>query len=242
VERLERRRKEGHLAREVKVVLTHKLVREPPAADFPWLPFAAKVAGAFWRLPLINGWIKSTLGGRMGQVGRLREAGKKTEAFELAVRLIPEGLAKGLDRTESVDSPNILDAIRAPAEWAFWRMLLNAVQLAGTDEQRRQLFPFIDGLPVSVGLQPAQVYEAYSRWYWQTDPAEAIRVAETAIDADPTWPESYLTMAFYLLHSKLGDPLPVLADAVRADPTIWPEVEKRFGAEMASAVRKAVES
>jgi hypothetical protein len=245
VEGPQRRGKESHLALEVKI-LTHKLMRESSLTpDPPWMPWVTRLMKAFnavvQRLPVIPGLIRKTTLNRFGRVSRLREAGKEQEALDLAVRTIQKCVSKGLGQEE--DSKGIaLSPFKELRDWAFWGLLLHAVQLAKTHEQRCRLVPFIEPLPVQVGLQQAQYYDSLSRWHWPKNPANAIEIAEAAIEADPSWPESYLTLAFYLLHSKLGDPLPVLADAVRADPEIWPEIEQRFGAEIASAVRAIVES
>ena len=175
--------------------------------------------------PFLRRWLNETVSGRIGLVGRLRGEGKRREAFALAVR----SAAEVLERKGYLAVMN---------GWNFWSFVASAADVAETSEERHHVLELIGRAPEPGGLYEASTLERVFRWRWSAgNAAGAVETAREAVVADPTSPWEYLTLAFYLLHSKLGDPLPVLADAVRADPAISPEIEKRFGAETAASVR-----
>jgi hypothetical protein len=179
-------------------------------------------------LPFARRWIAGSVLDRLGRVERLRDEGNREEAFQLAVRTIPyclggAGWRKGVNRR------------------LFWLLLTHAVELVDGFDQQRQVFELLLRPPGAGGAQEATVLEQVSRWYWRAGKnLQAIEVARAAVAADRGWPWAQLTLAFYLQQSKLGDPLRVIIGAVRADPSCWPEIEERFGPELAAAVRAAV--
>jgi hypothetical protein len=198
-----------------------------PAERPRWFPYVAKAVDlALWPLPFARRWIAGTVSNRYGRIGKLREEGKLREAYDLAVRTIPHCLGTSGWRANA----NRL---------FFWLLLTHAAELVDTFEHQQQVLEFLPLAPGPGGAQEATVLEEISRWPWRRgEAAEAVKLARAAVKADPKWPWAHLTLAFYLHESKLGDPVPVLAEAVRADPACRPEIEKRFGAKMAAAVRK----
>ena len=160
---------------------------------------------------------------RCGRVYDLRSEGKPREAFALAVQTIPDCLAE--PRAESKRT-------------CFWLLLTHAAQLAESVEEQLQVLENLSRAPAPGAWREAAVLEEISRWPWRRgDATHAVQIARDAVRADPAWPWAHVTLAFYLQQSKLGDPLPELAQAVRADPECLPEIEKQFGPELASSSR-----
>jgi hypothetical protein len=192
-----------------------------------WLPWMTKAVNlALWPLPFARRWIAGTISSRYGRVSRLRAEGKRSEAFDLAMRTIPycsggTGFRADMHRL------------------FFWLLMTHAAELVDSLEQQEQVLQMLQRAPGPGKQQEAAVLEEVSRWPWRRgEGAKAVELARAAVKADPSWPWAQLTLAFYLRESKLGDPLPVLAGALHADPACLPEIEKRFGADVAAAVKR----
>jgi hypothetical protein len=184
---------------------------------------------ALFPFPFLRRWLGGTISNRIGQVDRLHAAGKPDEAFELAMKTAPECLQ---GRSELWRELNV---------GRFWILVAQAALLADTDERRVRVAELLKTAPGPGGLSEARTLDEISRWRWQSGHAAgAIQTARAAVAADPTWPHSHLTLAFYLHVSNLGDPVASLVDAVRADEEAWPLVEKNFGPELTAAVRAAM--
>jgi hypothetical protein len=188
-------------------------------------PLSAAMNAALFPFPFLRRWIGGTIANRIGQVDRLQAAGKPHEAFELALKTAPACVGQtGIFAETNIDR--------------FWVLAAQAALLADTDERRVRVAELVKTAPGPGGLSEARTLDEISRWRWQAGHASgAIQTARAAVAADPSWPHSHLTLAFYLNEAKLGDPVPVLVEAVRADEEAWPLVEKNFAPELAAAVR-----
>jgi hypothetical protein len=183
---------------------------------------------ALWPLPFARRWIAGTISNRYGRAGRLRDEGKRQEAFDLAVQTTRYCLGG--------------TGFRAAANRLFfWLLMTHASELVDCFEQQQQVLELLLRAPGPGGIQEATVLDEISRWSWRRgEAAQAVEVARTAVKAAPEWSWGHLTLAFYLQHSKLGDPLPVLIDAVRADPACIPDIENQFDATVVSALRASL--
>lgn len=188
-------------------------------------------------------WIRETIGNRLGRSERLEESGKFREAYDLAMEsallaLLPHGSVL-FSRTLGT----ILDV---PARSTWWFFVARAARCArklGPEERRR----VIDLLPSAVdpgGREQAILFDEMSRWRWkENDATGAMELSKQAIQADPTWPHAYVTLAFYAHRTGRLDPLPFLIDAVRADPEVRYHIESEFEAspDLLAALRDAVQ-
>jgi hypothetical protein len=166
---------------------------------------------------------------RVGLVGRLTNDGKMEEAFELAVQTIEDCL----------DGAGLF--VEMHRKVTYWVLLDQASDLARSDQQVNRVIALLDRRPETDAWYRAKILEKISRWHWQAgSSAQAVEFARCAVESDPTWPQGHTTLAFYLREAKLGDPVQVLADAVRAGNADWAIIEEYLGPEMVSAVRTAV--
>lgn len=126
--------------------------------------------------------------------------------------------------------------------WLFVAIAAHAAGYLGAEERKRVL-GLLERKRQAGGREEASVLDELSRWRWaEHDVDGAIDLAKQAIAADPTWPYGYLTAAFYGSRSGRLDPLPLLIDAVRADPVCRPHIESQFAdrPELLAAFRCAV--
>jgi hypothetical protein len=159
-------------------------------------------------------WLGRSIAGRVGRVGRLEEHGKLREAFELALASAPMCLRQRLVPFGS-----------------WWIFVASAARCASElgPEERRRVIDMLPSAPEPGGVEQATLFDEMSRWRWQeNDVPGAIELAKQAIQADPTWPYAYVTLAFYAQRSGRLDPLPFLIDAVRADPEVRHHIESQF--------------
>jgi hypothetical protein len=184
--------------------------------------WAAAVVSFISRLlPFTRRWSAVAIMDRCGKVYDLRSEGRPREAFALAISTLPDCLA----------GPRA-----ASNRTFFWLLLTHAAQLVESFEDQLQVLESLASTPGPGGSQEAAVLEEISRWPWRRgDANHAVQIARDAVKADPAWPWAHVTLAFYLQRAKLGDPIPELTLAVHADPACLPEIEKQFGAEMASS-------
>ncbi|HEX4386113.1 MAG TPA: hypothetical protein VH083_24310, partial [Myxococcales bacterium] len=169
-------------------------------------------------LPFTRRWLAGAILDRCGRVYDLRSEGRPREAFALAIKTLPECLTG------------------TPANRTFfWLLLTHAAQLVDSFEDQLEVLEALATTPGPGASQEAAVLEEISRWPWRRgDAVQAVQIARDAVNADPAWPWAHVTLAFYLKTAELGDPLPELTLAVRADPACLPEIEKQFGPALTS--------
>ncbi len=168
------------------------------------------------RLPWIDARLGNTPGGRLGTIYSLLEKKQFAEAFRMS--------RDALARCETTDRRGFWKEM---AE-LFWWQLFECYARSATElgeEERQEVVARLARAPVPGGVCEARCLDTFSRWRWKAgDPAAAIDFARRAVAADATWPDGYITLAWYGLSTGSFDPLPTLRDVVRASPESLAEI------------------
>ena len=168
------------------------------------------------RLPWIDARIGKTLSGRLGTIYSLLEKKDFAEAF----RMSREALA----RCEIPARRGFFKDLRELQWWNLFECYSRSATELG-EEQRREVLAGLARAPVPGGICEARCLDTFSRWKWTAgDQAGAIDFARRAVAADATWPDGYITLAWYGLVTGSFDPVPPLRDAVRASPESLAEI------------------
>jgi len=227
-------------------VLTHRQ-HEEIDAKYPvpaWTPLALILMRVLlWPFPFARRRMGSTMAGRVGKVGRLESGEKFREAFDLAMETIPLCLKPHGRVFFSRSLGASLDQMNS---WYWWFFLGRAARCARKlgPEERRRVIDVLPSAPEPGGKEQAMLFDEMSRWRWkENDATGAMELSKQAIQADPTWPYAYVTMAFYAHRTGRLDPLPLLIDAVRADPEVRHHIESEFeeSPDLLAALRSAAQ-
>ena len=110
----------------------------------------------------------------------------------------------------------------------YWWIFLESAARSATelgDDERQQVLARISSAPEPGGLVEAQCLEMFSRWRCSAGDADgALELSRRAVQADPTWPNGHITLAWHGLTTGKLDPLPSLREALRVSPASLAEI------------------
>lgn len=150
------------------------------------------VLGQFARIPAIRNYFANTKGGRSGRIYACWRSKKYAEAARVAL----DGLDYYRHRRSRFSA--MLD------HHSWWTLMWDGAQSAkmvDADESREKFVASaLDGLLPLEGFLVAQSFLEFARWRYQAERYDdAVRLAELAANADPSWAEPDFLLGWHAL-------------------------------------------
>ncbi len=164
-------------------------------------------------IPWLKAKLNDTVGGLNSQIFRCWEAARYEEAVNIALY--------ALDKYRDNNNGS-LGFMNHHHWWSFMRYAVKSIEKSGDlGNMKQTLERAREGIEPFEGYDVAFSFVAFSLWKFKEERIEeAVDLAKTASEADPTWGYPEFLLGWYCLVAGGGDASRHLANAVQRDPRI----------------------